>query len=113
MHEYSVANALFERVAREARARKATAVRALSVRIGELAGVEPGLLATAWSLCREGTMCAEASLAIEHVPARWDCSRCGRAIAPGEVLRCGECGAAGRLSAGDEIVLDRIEMEVP
>jgi hypothetical protein len=29
------------------------------------------------------------------------------------VLRCGDCGAAGRLSAGDEILLERIEMEVP
>jgi Zn finger protein HypA/HybF involved in hydrogenase expression len=34
-------------------------------------------------------------------------------VAPGAALSCPECAAPARLAAGDEIVLDRIEMEVP
>jgi hydrogenase nickel incorporation protein HypA/HybF len=112
VHEYAIARALVERVEVEARARGARAVRAVGVRIGSLSGVEPDLLAGAYELCREGTSCADAPLAVERVAAAWACSACGRPIAAGEVLRCAACGAAARLLGGDEIVLERIEVEV-
>jgi hydrogenase nickel incorporation protein HypA/HybF len=113
MHEYSIVQALVSRVEREARARQATAVHRLAVRIGSLAGVEPDLLATAYSLFREGTVCAGAELEIQRVPARWECRACAGEVAAGDVLRCPSCGSPARLACGDEIVLDRIEMEVP
>ena len=112
MHEYSVALALVARVEQEARARGAEAVHGLTIRIGEVSGVEPELLASAYELCREGTLCAGAALAIERAPARWECRTCGLAVATGSVLRCPACGAPARLRAGDEIVLERIELEV-
>jgi hypothetical protein len=34
-----------------------------------------------------------------------------RVIPPGSVLRC--CDSPARLAAGDDILLERIEMEVP
>jgi hydrogenase nickel incorporation protein HypA/HybF len=112
MHEYSIVQALLARVEQEARARHATAVHRLAVRIGALAGVEPELLASAYSIFKAPTLCAQAELEIHTVPASWACPQCGRAIAPGAVLRCPQCGAAARLEAGDEIILDQIEMEV-
>lgn len=113
MHEYSIVQALMARVAAEAAARGAVGVHRLEVRIGELAGVERELLATAFSLFREGTVCDGAELRIRPVPARWACSRCGSGISPGSLLRCDVCASPARLVEGDEIVLDRIEMEVP
>jgi hydrogenase nickel incorporation protein HypA/HybF len=113
MHEYSIVQALMERVEREARARSASAVHRLCVRIGSLSGVEGELLQSAYELCREGTLCARAELVIEPVEARWACGRCGRERPAGEVLSCPECGEPARLLCGDEIVLDRIELEVP
>jgi hydrogenase nickel incorporation protein HypA/HybF len=112
MHEYSLVRALLARVEQEARARGATAVRRLSVRIGDLAGVESELFKSAYEMCREGTICAAADLRIHPVPVSWVCGACGKAVAPGEVLTCPDCRAPARLRAGDEIVLDRIEMEV-
>jgi hydrogenase nickel incorporation protein HypA/HybF len=112
MHEYSLVQALLERVEQEARARGATAVHGLSVRIGDLAGVERELFQSAYEMCREGTICAGAELQIRPVPVSWVCGGCGRGVAPGEVLTCPDCGAPARLREGDEIVLDRIEMEV-
>jgi hydrogenase nickel incorporation protein HypA/HybF len=112
MHEYSVVRALIDRVEQEARARGAQAVHHLTVRLGEVSGVEPGLFASAYELAREGTLCAGAELAIERAPAAWECRACGRPIAAGAVLRCASCGKPARLRGGDEIVLERIELEV-
>ena len=82
MHEYSIVGALIERVEREATARHATRVVRVHVRLGEFAGVEPELLATAYDTFRERTVCEGAPLVLDRVP-------------------------------GDELVLQRIEMEVP
>ena len=70
MHEYSIVQALIERVDAEARARRATAVHRLSMRIGELSGVEVELLTTAYETFRERTICAGAELECEHGRAR-------------------------------------------
>ncbi|HLK10618.1 MAG TPA: hydrogenase maturation nickel metallochaperone HypA [Candidatus Binatia bacterium] len=113
MHEYGIVEALLQRVDEVARGRGATRVRRVRLRLGELAGVEPTLLAAAYAAFRERTCCAEAALDVEPVAARWSCPGCARPIARGEVLRCPACGAPARLVAGDEIVLYRVELEVP
>ena len=112
MHEYSIVASLVDRVQREVDARPGATVHRLHLRIGELAGVEIELLRTAYETFRARTPCAEAELAIETVPPVWRCSHCDRAIAPGEILRCSSCGRPARLIAGDDIMLERIEMEV-
>ena len=113
MHEYSIVQALLERVDAEARARHASAVHCLSVRIGELSGVEVDLFTTAYVTFRERTVCQRANLAVQRVPARWECPECGGSIGRGDLLRCLKCDVPARLAEGDEIMLDRIEMEVP
>lgn len=113
MHEYSIVQAIVSKVEAEVRARGALRVHRLKVRVGELSGVDPGLLETAFRTFREGTVCAEASLEVQRVAVTWRCERCGREIGQGEVLRCGACGVPARLVAGDELFLDQIEMEVP
>jgi hydrogenase nickel incorporation protein HypA/HybF len=112
VHEYSIVQALIQRVEAEVRAQGAVAVHRLTVRIGDLAGVERDLLKTAFDTFRERTVCAGAELDITPVAAEWVCPRCRRPIAAGQILRCVECGLPARLEAGDEIVLERIEMEV-
>ena len=61
MHEYSLVEALISRVEAEARQRGALKVHGLSVRVGELAGVDPELFQTAYDTFRAGTLCAEAA----------------------------------------------------
>ena len=113
MHEYSIVLALMERIESEVAARHAVAVHRVRVRIGGLSGVEPDLLRSAFEIVRERTLCQAAALEIEAVPVSWVCSGCERPIQAGTVLECPVCRAPARLSAGDEIVLDQIEMEVP
>jgi len=111
MHEYSIIQSLVESVAAAVGNREA-AVHRVDVAIGELAGVDCGLLATAFEVFRDGTICEHAALTIDRIPARWECPRCGGEVACGGFLRCTLCDAPARLAAGDEIVLQRIELEV-
>lgn len=111
MHEYSIISALVDQVEASARAHPGAYVVKVHVAIGELAGVELELLATAFDTFRAGTVCARAELAIEPRPARWRCPKCKAPIARGAVLRCEPCNAPARLESGDEIVLQRVELE--
>ena len=113
MHEYSIVQALLDRVEAEAHLRQATAVHRLTVSVGELSGVEVDLLMTAYSTFRERTICEQAELEVQRVSARWECPRCRSTIARGAQLRCAMCAGPAMLVAGGEIMLDRIELEVP
>ena len=114
MHEYSLVEALVRRVEEEARKRHAVAVHALSVRVGELAGVDPELFQTAYDTFRAGTICEKAPLTLKKVPLSWSCPACKVAIPRGEVLTCAACGQAAKLDEGsDALTLDGIELEVP
>ena len=112
MHEYSIIQSLVDSVEAAVGARRDAVVHRVEVSIGELAGVDCELLATAYEVFREGTVCEHAPLAIDRIPARWECPRCGAEIPRGSRLRCALCDEAPRLGSGDEIVLKRIELEV-
>ena len=112
MHEYSIVASLVDRVEREAAAHGAPRVHRLEVKIGELSGVELDLLRTAFDTFTERTICDGAALDVQSVAARWACPQCMQPIACGQVLRCRACNRPARLSQGDEIILQRIEMEV-
>lgn len=112
MHEYSIVSALVDQVEARARAHPGARVRRVEVAIGELAGVDPTLLATAFTTFRAHTVCADAELAIEARAATWTCPRCAAVIPRGARLRCDACDAPARLAGGDEILLQRIELEV-
>ncbi|MBW1904779.1 MAG: hydrogenase maturation nickel metallochaperone HypA [Deltaproteobacteria bacterium] len=113
MHEYSIVASLIDRVQKEANAHGGTRVHRLHVQIGELAGVEIDLLKTAFETFRERTICDGAELAIDTVAPAWACASCERTVERGAILRCEACGRPARMTQGDEIILQRIEMEAP
>lgn len=103
---------MFDQIAETARAHHAERVRQVRVRIGQGAGVEIALLRTAYDTFKAGTLCADAPIDIEEVPVRWGCPRGHGEFGPGVGLMCPECGSPARLVSGDEIILDRLELEV-
>jgi hydrogenase nickel incorporation protein HypA/HybF len=112
MHEYSIVQSLVDSVAAAVGTRPGAAVHEVHVAIGELAGVDVTLLATAYEVFRAGTLCEHATLTIDRIPARWECPRCSTAIPRGGFLRCTPCNEPAHLASGDEIILQRIELEV-
>lgn len=113
MHEYSIVASLIDRVQQEATAHGGSRVHRLHVKIGELSGVELELLQTAFDTFRERTICAGAELSIDTVAPEWACPVCKRTVTRGQILRCDTCGKPARMIRGDEIILERIEMEAP
>lgn len=112
MHEYSIVSALLDRIEAEASARGATAVASVRVAIGAQAGLDPDLLRSAFEMARAGTPCAEARLELRAIAPEWRCRACDRQLPDEGPRRCAACGAPARLVAGDEIVLERLELEV-
>jgi hydrogenase nickel incorporation protein HypA/HybF len=112
MHEYSLVRSLLDRVVVEAQTRQAVGVHRLSIRVGELAGVSVELLRAAYDVCRVGTLCADAPLEITTVAARWTCEACAEDLPDDGPRRCARCGRPARLAAGDDLLLERIELEV-
>jgi hydrogenase nickel incorporation protein HypA/HybF len=110
MREYAIAQELVECAEAEARARGAASVQRLSMRIGELSGVEPELLTRAYNALREATICERAKLDIFLVPARWLCPVCGSPLRRGDILNCQRCEIPAPLAEGDEVTLDRIDL---
>lgn len=109
MHEYSIIHALVESVGTHVAVGQ---VRHVRIEIGALAGVDTGLLATAYEVARIGTICADATLEITPVEAQWACPRCERLLARGSKLQCPDCDLPAALTRGDEIVLAQIELEL-
>jgi hydrogenase nickel incorporation protein HypA/HybF len=112
MHEVSLASSLRALVEEQVRAHAASRVLAVHVAVGVQAGVEPELLRGAWELVRAGGSCDQAEIRLSSVPVRWACPSCAGDAEPGRTLRCPRCGTALRLAQGDELVLERIELEV-
>jgi len=113
MHEYSIVQAMFEQIEAQAHQRHAVAVKHVYVRIGRSAGVDVPLFKTAYDTFRVRTICEDAPLDVDEVPERWDCPEGHGDIPPGHRLTCDTCGRPARMASGDEIVLERLELEVP
>ena len=67
MHEYSLVQAMFDRIDDVAASQRAATVRRVRVTIGNDAGVDPDLFRTAYGVFRIGTLCADAPLEITCV----------------------------------------------
>jgi hydrogenase nickel incorporation protein HypA/HybF len=112
VHELAVCQGLVDEVVRVASAQGADEVQAVTVAVGVLAGVEPGLLERAFVIARAGTLAARARLQLQSLPARVACSDCGAEaeVAPNRLL-CPGCGGwKVRVVGGDELLLTRVEL---
>jgi len=114
MHELSLCQDLVGQVTALARQHRARSVACVRVQIGLLAGVEPLLLESAFSIARVGTVAEQAEMITEIMTPLVQCRACGAEseVAPAD-LRCPVCGSGDtRLVRGEELILARVELEV-
>jgi len=113
VHELAVAQALVEQVETVIDQHQASSATAIRVRIGPLAGVVPGLLATAFPLAAAGRRMEHAELEFTHAPIRVRCLTCGAETeAAMSRLLCGACGDwHTQIVSGDELLLESVELE--
>ena len=112
MHEVSLVEALFDQTDRAIAPRAPAAVRKVTVRIGELAGVDEQLFRTAFDGCKTDRGYERASLEILAEAAVWICGACSGVVTAGRALRCAVCDGTARLDGGGELILQRLELEV-
>ena len=114
MHELSLCQDLMDQVTELACKHKARAVSSVKVQIGQLAGVEPLLLESAFTIARAGTVAEHAVMITEVVAPLVICNGCGTEseVTPSSLL-CLACGGNDtRLVRGNELILARVELEV-
>ncbi len=112
MHEFAVCRDMLQQIETIAVDEQATAVEAITVRIGPLSGIEAHLLSQAFPLAAAGTVAENAELIIEALPIKVKCQTCGAETeARANRLICGQCGDYHtRLLSGDEMLLASLEL---
>ena len=113
MHELSIALSILDVAAEEASRRNARPV-AIHVKIGDLAGVIPEALTSAFEIARAGTELSHCRLVVEPVPVIIYCDHCGSEKPAESIqsLRCRDCGTpAERILAGRELELAALEID--
>ena len=115
MHEWSLACELVRQAEQEASSRGAAKVLSVTARVGLLTGVVPELLNRSYEMARMGTLLEDAPLVVESQLVRARCPSCGATNTFQEFgLVCPGCGTLGlEVLEGDEIVLKRMDLEVP
>lgn len=114
MHELSLCQDLIDQVTELARKHRAESVVCVRVQVGLLAGVEPQLLESAFSIARAGTVADQAEMFTEIVQPRVLCLACAKeSEASPSDLRCPACSSGDtQLIQGGELILARVELKV-
>lgn len=113
MHELSICASMLDQLEAIAREHGGGSFRRIEVSIGPLSGVEGYLLRQAFEVARVGTLAERAELVLRHSDVRVRCEACdAESTVPPNRLLCGSCGEwRTRVVAGDEMLLQRVELE--
>jgi hydrogenase nickel incorporation protein HypA/HybF len=105
MHELSLASAVVETVERHAGGEQ---VDSIWLQVGALRQVVAQSLELYVEIVGRDTVCEGARLEFELIPARVAC--CGEEWEPPS-FRCPACGEAAEIVAGNEFIVDSIELK--
>jgi hydrogenase nickel incorporation protein HypA/HybF len=112
VHELSVVASLLDFLLDQTREHKAQRVTLVKLRIGQLSGVVPELLQSAFEIYRKGTVVEHARLEINIVPIRVRCRACGADSPMEDDYSCSSCGSRDlEIQEGRELLVEKIELE--
>jgi len=112
VHELSLCDDLLSQVVTIAAQNNAQSVESITVQIGELSGIEPVLLESAFDLIKVGSIAEQAKLILQTSAVTVFCRVCG---AESEVtvnnLLCQACkGNETKVIKGDELILASVAL---
>lgn len=109
MHEFSIAEALLERV--DEHCPPGAVTRRVAVTAGAMQMIEPAALQTAWAVLTRGTRHDGATLDLAVNPPHRRCTACQREWIGGEMIELCTCGSA-RPQWIDAMLLQLMSLEV-
>lgn len=113
MHELSLAQGIVEQASEAARRANAVRVVAVQLRVGRLAGVEPGALHFSYDIACQGTPLEGSRLEIVDVPIVVWCAHCLNEVELPAVqrFRCPTCDTpCGEIRQGRELEIATVEI---
>jgi len=112
VHELSLCDDLLGQVVAIAAQHKAESVESITVKIGALAGVEPMLLESAFSLIKVGTVAEQAQFIMQTAPVIVRCRKCdSQSEVAANYLLCSACQSNDTtLISGDELILASVAL---
>lgn len=112
MHEVGLMREVIDLAVAAAERHKAARVHALSIRVGQLSGIDPDSLRFAFDVASAGTLVEGATLTIVPVAVVCHCPQCDCEFTPdGYVFACPSCGRRSHdIRAGTELELMQLEV---
>lgn len=114
MHELGIAESGLRAALQEMERQGASRILSVTLRIGDLAAVDPESMRFAFDAVINGTPAAGARLEIEHVPPVAWCQVCNKEFTTDSLnfFKCPGCGNySANLRRGREIELARLELD--
>lgn len=113
MHELAVTESILEIATRNAEQVNAVRVTEVHLVIGQLSTIVDDSVQFYWEILTQNTICQQARLLFERIPARFECQDCGGIFQLNQMLTpCPNCGSIRlKVLSGDEFRVDSIEVE--
>ena len=113
MHELSIAMSILEAAERETALHQGADLRKISVRVGELAGVDPEALRFSFDAITRETAWEGVVLELDYIARTNRCMDCGaQFVVKNAELECPECGSINTtFLRGDELEIASLELE--
>lgn len=113
MHELALTQGIIDIVLSEQKRQGFERVLEISLKVGEFSGVIPQCIREFFPIAAEKSPAKDAQLAIETVPAVFDCMDCGhKGDADRKNACCALCGSTAiKMTSGREFYVESIKVE--
>jgi len=113
MHEFGIAQNIFNAVFREVKKRNISKVISIELEVGRLTAIVPSALEFCFETISQGTLLEGAKLNIVDIPLKMKCNRCGNVYEVEDYsYKCPMCeGEDYEMVSGDELLIKRLEVE--
>jgi len=113
MHEMSLSEGVLQLIQQNAKAQGFDRVTAVTLAIGELAGVDGEALRFSFEAVTRGTLADSARLDLKSVPGEAWCLPCGRTVhVARRIDPCPRCGSHQlQVTGGNDMILKSLEVQ--
>ncbi len=113
MHELAITEEILHKAEEIANQENALKVNHIYLQIGKLSGIMNESVQFYWNSLCKNTICAEAMLHFEILPALMHCENCGNEYElANDLIPCPTCGSLNlRIAGGEDFILKSIEIE--